>query len=69
MMIAPYSRARKGEKERGEVKGEYGRIWGEEKGNSDYGGWCNPVSNMLHQCVEGVEWGLGTRGLRIVAAY
>ena len=29
MMIAPNSRARKEGKERGEVKGEYGGIWGE----------------------------------------
>ena len=33
MMIAPNSRARKGGKERGEVKGEYGGILGEEEGN------------------------------------
>ena len=48
MMIAPKSRARKEEKERGEVKGENGRIWGEEEGNADYGGMVNPVSNVLH---------------------
>ena len=35
-----------GGKERGEVKGEYGGISGEEEGNVDYGEWCNPVSNM-----------------------
>ena len=37
-MIVPNSRARKGGKERGEVKGEYERIWGEEEVNPDYGG-------------------------------
>ena len=37
MMIAPNFRARKGGKERGEVKGEYGRTTGEE-GNADYRG-------------------------------
>ena len=30
--------------------------------------WCNPVSNMF-PCVKGVEWGMGTRGLKIVAAF
>ena len=38
MMTALNSRARKEEKERGEVKGEYGRICGEEEGNANYGG-------------------------------
>ena len=37
IMIAPNTRARKGGKEKGEVKGEYGRIWRED-GNADYGG-------------------------------
>ena len=43
MIIAPNSRARMGEKEsgevkqRGEVKEEYGGIWGEREGNAD--GW------------------------------
>ena len=36
-----------------EVKGEYGRIRGEEEGNADYGGMVQhvapfPVNNMLH---------------------
>ena len=38
MIIAPNSRAHEGKKERVEVKGEYGGIWGEEEGNADYGG-------------------------------
>ena len=46
MMVAPYCRARKGGK--GEVKGEYGRILGEEEGNADYEGMVHTVSNMLH---------------------
>ena len=40
MMIAPNSRARKGEKEREEVKREYEGIWRKEERNA--------VSNMLH---------------------
>ena len=38
MMITPNSRSRKEEKERGKVKGKYGRISREEEGNADYGG-------------------------------
>ena len=39
MKIVFNSRARKGEKERGEVKGEYEIIWEEEEeGNADYRG-------------------------------
>ena len=37
MIIAPNSCAHKGKKEKGEVKGEYGGVCGEE-GNADYGG-------------------------------
>ena len=37
MMIALISRTHKGEKERGEVNGEYGGIQGKEKGDADYG--------------------------------
>ena len=43
MIIAPNSRAREGEKMKGEVKEECGRIRGkEEEENAD------PVSNMFH---------------------
>ena len=42
MMIATNSRARRGGKERGEVKGEYEEIWGEEEGNADYGAMVQP---------------------------
>ena len=37
MMTTPNSRARKGGKERGKLKGKYGGISGEEGGNVDYG--------------------------------
>ena len=35
MIIAPNYRTHKGEKERGEVKGEYGGVCGEEEVNTD----------------------------------
>ena len=56
MIIAPNSRAHKGKKERGEVKGEYGGVCGQEEGNADYGEWCNPVSNMLHHVMIAVAF-------------
>ena len=37
MIIAPNSRAHKGKKGRGEVKGKYGGACGEMEGNADYG--------------------------------
>ena len=40
MMIASNSRACKEGKERGEMKGKYGRIW--EERNADYGGMVQP---------------------------
>jgi len=40
-MIAPNTRARK-EGEGGEVKSDYGGIWGEEGENADYGGMVLP---------------------------
>ena len=51
MMIAPNSRARKGEKERGEVKEEYGGIWENEEGNADYGGIMEPSQQHVAPCV------------------
>ena len=51
------------------MKGAYGGMGWEEEGDADYGEWCNPVSNMSHHMKKGVKWGLGTRGLRIVAAF
>ena len=57
MTISPNSRARR-EKERGEVKREYGGILGEEVGNADY---RRMVLTTLFSNL--------TRGLRIVAAF
>ena len=37
--------------------------------NADYGGMVQPSQQNVAPCVEGVEWGLGTRGSRIVAAF
>ena len=42
MMIAHNFRVRKVGKEIGEVKGEYGRIWGEKEGNADYAEMVEP---------------------------
>ena len=52
-MIAPNSSARKGGKERGEVKGEYGRTSGDLEGNIDYDGILQPSNNMLHHLQKG----------------
>ena len=65
MMIAHNSRARK----RGKIEGEYGEIWGEEEGIADYREMVQPNQQNVAQCVKGNEWGLGTNGLRIVAAF
>ena len=62
MNIAPNSSALKGRKKRGEVKGKYGRIWGVEEGNANYGGMVQPSQEHVTLCVKGVEWRLGTRG-------
>ena len=69
MIIASNSHAHKEEKERGEVKGEYGGVCGEEDGKADYGGMVQPSQQHVASCVKMVEWGLGTRGLIIVAAF
>jgi len=42
---------------------EYGGNWGEKEGDADYGGMVQPSQK------NGAEWELGTRGLRIVAAF
>ena len=68
-MITHNFRARKEVKERGKVKGEYERIWGEEEGIADYGGMVQPSQQHVALCVKRVEWGLGTRSLRMVAAF
>ena len=41
----------------------------EEEWNADYGGMVQPSRRHVAPCVKGVEWGLGTRGLRMVAAF
>ena len=51
MIIAPNSRAHKGENEKEEVKGEYGGIWREEEGNADYGGVVQPSQQHVAPCV------------------
>ena len=50
----------------GDVKGEHGRILGKEEGNADYGGI---VQQYVSPCVKLFKWGLGTRGLRMLAAF
>ena len=67
--IASNSRTRKSGKKSGDVKGKYGRIWWEEERNADYGGMVQPSQQHVASCVKMVEWGLGTRGLIIVAAF
>ena len=47
MIIDPNSRAHKGKKERGEVKGEYGVVCVEEEGNADYGGIVQPSHSYV----------------------
>ena len=69
MIIATNSRARKGGKKRGEVKEEYGGIWGEEEGNADYGGLVQPSQQHVAPCVKVVERGFRTRGLRMLATF
>ena len=67
MIIAPNSRVRKEGQE--EVKGVYQRIWGEEEENADYGGMVQPIQQHVAPCVKGVEVGLDTRCLKIVAVF
>ena len=71
MIIAPNYRAHRGKEERGEVKGLgiYARVCGEEEGNADYGGRVQPSQQHVVPCVKVVEWGFGTRGLRMLAAF
>ena len=82
-MIAPNSRTRKAGKDRGEgVKSKHLRVGGEgrkkfyieefegrRRGKPTTREGSNPVSNMLQSCVKGNERGLGTTGLRMVAAF
>ena len=60
MMIAPNSRARKGEKEKGGEEGVWRNLrGGEEEGNADYGGMVQPSQQYVAPYVNGIEWGLG----------
>ena len=68
MMIAPNSRARKIGKEWREMSGFCGRKWGEE-GNANHGRMVQLSEQHFASCVKGVRWGLGTRGLRMIAAF
>ena len=54
MMISHNSRVRKGGKERGECRRR---------------GLVQPSQQHVASFVRGVEWGLGMRGLRMVAAF
>ena len=56
-------------KEKGEVKGEYERISGRWGGNADYGGMMQSSQQHVAPCVIGIEWGLGTRGFRMLVAF
>ena len=47
-------------------EGRRGGVWRIRRGILTTGERCNPVSNMLHHVLNG---GLGTRSLRIVAAF
>jgi len=49
MIIAPNSGARK----RGEVKEDWGRIWGEKR-NADYGGMTPPSQQHIAPCLRGI---------------
>ena len=51
------------------MKGEYGRILGEEEGNAEYGGMVRPSQQHVSPCVKGVKWILGTRGLGTETAF
>ena len=68
-MIAPNSRAYTEGKEGRKVKREYGRISGEGEGNADYGGMVQHSQQHVAPCVTGVEWGLATRDLRMMATF
>ena len=54
-MIATHSCAQRDEKRR--------------KVNPDYGGMVQASQQHVVPCVKGVEWGLGTRGLRVLTAF
>ena len=55
------------------MEGMKGGKWRESmeefEGNDDYRGMVQPSQQHVAPCVKGVERGLGTRGLGIVAAF
>ena len=55
IMIAPNSRTREKGKKRREVKGQYGTIWGEKKGNADNGGMVQPCQQHVAPSVMGLS--------------
>ena len=57
LTIATDSRGFKEGKERGDLKGEYGGIWGEKEENADYGGMVQHSQNrnMLHHMEKGLR--------------
>ena len=55
--------------EEGDVKGEYGRIWGRRRMLTLCMGMVQPSQQHVAPYIKGVEWRLGTRGLRMVAAF
>ena len=50
------------------VKGSIEEFEGRRRGNADHMGMVQPSQQHVAPCVKGVEWGLGTRGLRMMAA-
>ena len=71
MIIAPNSRAHKGNKERGrgEVKREYGGVSREEEGNADYVGMVQPSQQHVAPCIKVVEWEFGMRAPRLFGSH
>ena len=39
------------------------------EGNAEYGGIVQPSQQHVAPCVQGAEWGFGTRGLGMVAVF
>ena len=56
-------------KERLEVKGEYGGIWEEEEGNSDYWGMVQPSQQHVAPCVKGIGHDRFENGGRVLGRH
>ena len=71
MMIAPLSRTRKGQKERGEVKGKYMEQFegSRRRGIPTTGEYGAVQSATFYSMCKTIGWGMGTRGLRMVATF